>query len=581
MNLRPEYPRPSFRRDRWLNLNGKWEFSLDNGVSGDARGYATKPHFDSSINVPYCPESQLSGIKNIDFMPSVWYAKDFDLTEEQLCHRILLHCGACDYATQVYVNGTKVGAHEGGYSSFSFEISAYLCVGKNRIVIHALDDVRSHRQPRGKQSEQYFSAGCDYTRTTGIWQTVWLEFLPDLYLKNIRIDATDLSGRVYFQVFLSEYAEDTALRVEVRWNDLPAGTITCPLEGTVTNAMLEVSPVHFWAPGQPNLYDVKYTLLRAGKEIDQVYSYFGIRRIDISGQKILINGKPVFQRLILDQGFYPDGIYTAPTDDALRKDIELSMRLGFNGARLHQKIFEERYLYHADRLGYIVWGEYPSWGVDYTQPHALHSVLPEWLECIERDFNHPCIVAWCPWNETWNKAQISSNISVVYSVTKAADPTRPVIDSSGGFHAFTDIFDVHDYEQDPTAFAERYTRHANGDYFDPFPGNQSAYTGSVPYIVSEFGGTRWKTNETYETHSDAWGYGNAPKTPEEFCERYCRLIETLLKNPSISGFCYTQLTDVEQEQNGLYNYDRTNKFSDEIYELMRRSTSKRAAIERE
>lgn len=582
MNVRPEHPRPGFYRDAWQNLNGKWEFYNDLSASGADREIYKDDNFGASaaeIVVPFCPESQLSGIRYTDFMPSVWYAREIGVTEMQLRGRILLHIGACDYKTTVYINGKQACEHTGGYTPVEADITAFVQAGKNRLVVHAEDDVRSGRQPRGKQSARYYSVGCDYTRTTGIWQTVWLEYVPETYLKQVKIDATDLGGNVFFDVSLNKYCADAKLDVEISYKGECAAKQTFALYGTQSRAACKVAPVHLWAPGEPNLYDVKYTLFVGGKQTDSVCSYFGIRRIDIDGKKILINGKPVFQRLILDQSYYPEGIYTAPSDKAIENDIKLSMRAGFNGARLHQKVFEERFLYHADRLGYIVWGEYPNWGIDITKDYALHPFLAQWLECLERDYNHPCIVGWCPWNETWYDNMVKTNLSNIYRATKAVDPTRPVIDTSGGYHVITDVYDVHDYEQDPDLYAERYQKHAEGDYYARFPGKEIPYDGSIPYIVSEYGGIKWADQKNNDDKK-SWGYGDAPKTPEEFCDRYCRLTEALLDNPAVAGFCYTQLTDIEQEQNGLYYYDRSDKFSQDIYEKIRSSTAKKAAIEK-
>ena len=574
---RPEYPRPDFVRENWINLNGEWEFCIDRGSSGTDRKFYEKPSFDEKILVPFCPESKLSGVEYTDFMNSVWYAKNVVLNAELLQGGVILHVGACDYHTAVYVNGKKVGTHTGGYTSFSFPIAAFLHEGENRIVIHAADDVRSKKQPRGKQCDFYYSRNCDYTRTTGIWQTVWLEFVPATYLKKVNVDATDLGGTIIFETILNDYCENAKLRVNVSLNGTAAGETTFSLCGTVTQHALQVSPVALWQPSEPNLYDVTYTLYVDGIETDCVKSYFGIRRVDIQNNKVLINGKPIFQRLILDQGFYPDGVYTAPSDADLERDIKLSMQVGFNGARLHQKVFEERFLYHADRLGYIVWGEYASWGIDQQDAKTLHTFLPQWTESVERDRNHPCIVAWCPFNETWDTAQNKDTVYNVYLATKALDKTRPVIDTSGGFHVATDIYDVHDYEQDPKILETRYKNHANGEYFIPFSEYSAPYDGKRPYMVSEYGGIRWSIDNDSNA---AWGYGNTPSSTDELCRRFCALTETMLDNESICGFCYTQLTDVEQEQNGLYYYDRSKKFTEKQYESMRKSVQKKAAIER-
>lgn len=579
MIMRDEYPRPSFVRDKWQCLNGEWEFYNDLCASGDDRKVYNAERLESTINVPFCPESELSGIRFVDFMPSVWYARNVTLSKEQLNGRVLLHIGASDYKTVLYVNAQRVGQHIGGYTSFSFDISEYLKEGDNRLVINVIDNLRSGKQPCGKQSRKFYSHTCDYTRTTGIWQTVWLEFVPKIYLKKVDVTATDLNGTVILRPTLSRYVANAYLKTVINFEGKIVSERDFPLSGETSICAVMLSEPKLWNVGEPNLYDIEYTLYVDSQPIDNVKSYFGIRRIDIDGYKVLINGKSVFQRLILDQGFYPDGIYTAPSDEALKRDIELSMNLGFNGARLHQKVFEERYLYHADKAGYLVWGEFPDWGMDITSLDALHEMLPQWLDSIERDYNHPCIIGWCPHNETWDldrRAQIDSNISVIYKATKRVDPTRPVIDTSGFYHTEkTDIFDVHDYEQEVDVFKAKMQAHAKGKYYIPFPDRQS-YDGKSPYMVSEYGGIKWSKNRTNDA---SWGYGKDPETSEEFIARYCGLTQAIMSAKNIFGFCYTQLTDVEQEVNGLYYYDRSPKFSEEQYDLIRKTNTLKAAIE--
>ena len=580
---RSEYPRPQFVRDNWMNLNGEWEFFNDLSASGIDRELWKSEKFDGKITVPFCPESDLSGVGYKDFMPSVWYAKNIEITEEQLKGKIILHFVACDYITSLWINGNLAGKHKGGYTSFEFDITEFLCVGSNRIVVNALDDVRSAKQPAGKQSSKSYSYGCFYTRTTGIWQTVWLEFVPTAYISKVKVNATDLGGVVLLETSLNSYCKNAELKVEAYLDGEKVADEGFSLQGTVSSQSFKVSKIKLWAAGEPNLYDVVYTLVIDGKSVDTVKGYFGIRRIDIDGYHVRINGKSVFQRLILDPGFYPDGIYTAPTDEALKRDIEYSMELGFNGARLHEKVFEERFLYYADKLGYLVWGEYSNWGIDISDPMTLHTYLPEWLESVERDYNHPSIIGWCPYNETQD-GQVDSNISAVYLATKAVDSTRPVIDTSGWRHTEkTDIYDIHNYNQDVDFFRALKEKHLAGEAFvnDMNIKRGFGYDGKLPYMVSEYGGIKWIPQmDGNNDRKVSWGYGNAPKTVEEFCDRYCGITAAIMDIPTIMGFCYTQLTDVEQEQNGLYYYDRTRKFSDEIYEKIRKTNMAKAAIEK-
>ena len=565
MNLpRPEHPNPQFERERWLCLNGAWEFQKDPGKSGKARGlFAPDAVFSDKITVPFCPQSRLSGVSDTDFLPCVWYRRSISVTPEQLSGLVMLHIGACDYRTTVYVNAVCAGTHSGGYVSFGFDITEFLRAGENKLVICAEDDERDPMIPRGKQSEEYFSHGCDYTRTTGLWQTVWLEFLPKTHIASVKL-FPDIRGALTVNAALSGAGTLTA---KACYEGRIVGEASLSSGGGSETLHLPLNEVHLWEPGQGRLYDL---LLTYGE--DSVKSYFGLRSVQLDGYKFRINGRSVFQRLILDQGFNPEGIYTAPTDDFLRGDIERSMAMGFNGARLHEKIFEPRFLYHADKLGYLVWGEYPNWGLDHTRPESVFPMLYEWMQEVERDFNHPSIIGWCPFNETWDRErrkQCDDVLRTVYRVTKAIDPTRPCIDVSGGYHVETDIFDVHDYDQDPAVFKAHYDKlMETGELFDHLGDRQHYRIGQAAF-VSEYGGIRW-------SEGDGWGYGNAPKTAEEFLARYRGLTEALLQNDRLFGFCYTQLTDVEQEQNGLYTYDRKPKFDPAI---LRAINTQKAAIE--
>lgn len=578
---RPEYPRPQLARgeESWLNLNGSWEFEFDFGDSGIERRQWEKP-FSKTITVPFCPESKLSGIGYTDFIPAVWYRRAVSLTPEQLKGTVMLRFGAADYLTTVWVNGREAGTHKGGYVSFAFDITELLTPGENTIAVCARDDVRSGKQPKGKQADKFYSSGCDYTRTTGIWQTVWLEFLPKTHILSYKAYPQPANGSVMLKVSLKGGTEGCTLKASASFDGKPMGSRALKAAPELAFE-LPLEETRLWNPGEPDLYNLELTLEKDGAALDSVDGYFGLRDIRWDGRAIEINGRPIFQRLILDQGFYPDGIYTAPSDEALKKDIELSMDLGFNGARLHQKVFEERYLYWADKLGYLVWGEMASWGLDITTAAGLQNFLPEWLEEMDRDFNHPALVGWCPFNETWDDPRTGARqdnevLRATYLAAKALDPTRPVIDTSGNFHVITDIYDVHDYEQDPDVFRAKYAPMAEGgEAYETFPERQK-YEGQ-PYFVSEYGGTWW--NPTPEDENN-WGYGNRPQSEDEVLRRFAGLAGALLENPAICALCYTQLTDVEQEQNGLYSYDRGRKFSDHIYEGMKAAMSARAAIEK-
>ncbi|MBQ9414798.1 MAG: beta-galactosidase, partial [Clostridia bacterium] len=484
MMVRMEHPKPQFRRDVWQNLNGEWAFEFDPDVTGWEKGFADGRHpFSKTIQVPFCMESTLSGIGERGFMKCVWYRQTVILTAAQLTGRVRLHIGAADYETVLYMNGRECGRHCGGYASFFFDITDHVKKGENVITLQVLDDTRDKRIPSGKQSEAEASYGCFYTRTTGIWQTVWLEFLPATHLETVRY-TTDIDA-ASVAIDAAVCGEGT-LTVEAFYEGRPVGKAAASAANGKAVLTLLLSETHLWELGHGRLYDLVLTF---GDDV--VYSYVGLREAKLVGEQFLLNGRSVFQRLVLDQGYYPDGIYTAPSDEALAADIDRAMACGFNGARLHEKVFEERFLYHCDRKGYLVWGEYPNWGLDHTCMENAPYILNEWLSVIERDRNHPSIVGWCPFNETWDQGEARQSdelIASVYHATKAADPSRPCIDTSGNYHVVTDIFDLHDYDQDPAVFASHYAAFAaGGPLFDRLADRQT-YTPGQPVMISEYGG---------------------------------------------------------------------------------------------
>ncbi len=599
---RSEYPRPQFVRDDWLCLNGEWGFEVDQGDSGIHRGLLERELRDT-ITVPFCPESELSGIGNHDYYNAVWYRRQAIIPSEWAGKRILLHFQAVDYDSTVWVNGEEVGRHRGGFSPFSCDISNVAGAGDEiTIVLRARDDGQKP-QPRGKQATDYGPQGAIYVRTTGIWQSVWLEPVPEIALRRPRI-TPDLANQTFrLEQPITGSAPGLRLRTTLSDADGEVLSAECSAEYDLSPRLdlpIPADRLKLWDVGDPHLYDLDIALVDAnGDTIDSARSYAGMRAISIEGKAIKINGKTVFQRLVLDQGYYPDGIMTAPSDAALIEDIELSMAAGFNGARLHQKVFEERFLYHADRLGYIVWGEFGDWGCGRQGPLDGEHQLPgpdyitQWLECLERDYSHPSIVGWCPLNETWQS--INDRITALddvthglYLATKAMDVTRPVLDASGYSHRVptADVYDSHDYTQDPKTFRERHSGLAKGNpYLNDatqwgvparLAGNTRwsiPYNGQ-PYFVSEFGGIWW--NPDVGEDEDSWGYGTRPDSIEEFYDRFEKLCAILLDDVNMFGYCYTQLTDIYQEQNGIYKFDRGLKFD---MDRIRAAQVKPAAIE--
>lgn len=576
---RPEHPRPDAYRENWLSLNGEWQFEIDRNSDGDARRLPAGKELGSKIIIPFCPESKLSGLGlgNSEYMTNLWYRRSIELPKVMAGKRVLLHFGGVDYKTTVYVNEYPVGTHEGGSAAFAFEITPFLKAGTNEVVVHVRDDLRLNLQPCGKQAYDK-SEGCVYTRTTGIWQPVWLEAVGELFVENISIVAESDQSKVLITAEINGPAgDDVQLMAEAFANGKRVGCESVPAAWRNVRMELKLSEKHLWAPGAPFLYDLKLTLFKGGQKTDELKSYFGLRQVVIKGRRILINGKPVFQRLILDQGFYPDGIWTAPTDEALKRDIELSMAAGYNGARLHQKVFEPRFLYWADKLGYLVWGEFPNWGYGYW-PEGHAPYMSEWTEILLRDRNHPSIIGWCPFNETPPEAGVLQ--AVIWNITRAIDPTRPVLETSGWVHQLSrpEVRDSHDYEEKPDVLRKRWL-----DYFNDTAKSCSMppryglekrsydVTGDsgIPFMISEFGGIGWDA-------ADGVSYGARPKTFDEFYTRYKGLCDAQLDNPNLFGFCYTQLTDVEQERNGLYYYDRRPKFD---VKRLHGITSRQAAYE--
>ncbi|MEX0744288.1 MAG: sugar-binding domain-containing protein [Phycisphaeraceae bacterium] len=589
---RCEHPRPQFVRSNWLNLNGPWQFEIDAGDSGLERGLLQRELTDH-ITVPFCPESKLSGVEHTDFMLAVWYRRQVEIPEKWAGHRVLLHFQACDYDTTVWVNGQEVGRHRGGFTPFTCDLSRAVAPGQAMTVVVRARDHWRPPQPRGKQSQRYANRGCHYTRTTGIWQTVWLEAVPAVHLGRPRI-TPDVGGQAFRIVQpVSNNCRGWQVRATLGDKQQTIVSTTASAETDLAPQLTLTIPhewVRLWSPGDPYLYDVRLELLdEHGAVVDRAESYAGLRSVAIDGQAILLNGKPVFQRLVLDQGYYPDGLMTAPSDDMLKRDIELAMAAGFNGARLHQKVFEERFLYHADRLGYLCWGEFGDWGCNKhgppgnnQQPDATY--ITQWLEALERDYSHPSIVGWCPLNETWQ--HISDRITTLddvtramYLATKAFDATRPVLDASGYSHRVreTDVYDSHDYEQDPARFAAHHADLAEGK---PHVNHGNGAVLSIdyrgqPYFVSEFGGIWW--NPDVIENESSWGYGERPRTIDAFFERFEGLCTTLLNHPCMFGYCYTQLTDVFQEHNGIFGFDRRTKFD---LTRLQRIQQQPAAIER-
>ena len=433
--------------------------------------------------------------------------------------------------------------------------------GSANLVIQVKDNLRGGKQPGGKQSTGYYSAGCNYTRVTGIWQTVWMEAVCPEALKQVfatpDIDQQQLVVRPEF------YEEGNGCTLTVQVFDEKQKLVSTKTAPATNNTVivLPIKNPKLWTPETPNLYDVIYTVRDAkGNVLDKVKSYAGMRKIHLAGGYFYLNNKPYYQRLVLDQGFYPDGIWTAPSDEALKHDIEMSKAVGFNGARLHQKVFEERYFYWADKLGYITWAEQASWGLDVNNEEAVRNFLTEWADEVVRDRNHPSIVTWTPLNETWGARDgvYVRFVNDLYNLTKAIDPTRPVNDASGDSHVKTDIWSVHDYTREYDRLVANHTFQAGVEPYRNMRDKEwlAKYDGQ-PYMLDEFGGLGWIPKEE---RSSSWGYGAQIESEDEFFQILEKEVDAIKACKHITGFCYTQITDVEQEKNGVYYYDRRPKF---------------------
>lgn len=612
---RPEYPRPQFRRPDWLCLNGEWQFEIDTGDSGKERGLLER-ELEGRITVPFCPESLLSGVGCTDFMPAVWYRREVRVPSDWAGRQALLHFQAVDYDTTVWVNGVEAGRHRGGFTPFACDLRGIVAPGETaQIVVRARDENRT-AQPRGKQSTRYAPYSCFYTRTTGIWQTVWMEPVPDCALRRPRLTPDVANSRIRLELPLTGSRPGLMARATLKDGDGEIVTAACRADLDFAPCLdLAIPPARrrLWSVADPHLYTVEIALLDAqGHVVDEAVSYAGLRSITIHGRKVLINGEPLFQRLVLDQGYYPDGVMTAPTDAALVRDIELAQAAGFNGARLHQKVFEERFLYHADRLGYLVWGEFADWGCsgqggqhDHQQPGITYAA--QWLEALERDYAHPSLIGWCPLNETAQTltdriTTLDDATRALFLACKAMDTTRPVLDTSGYAHRVSesDLYDSHDYiyetnfQEGLERFIARHSGLPEGRAFiNPDPGRFGPNTvrpvwsidyRGQPYFVSEFGGFKWNPNSPPKTADEnqmerktSWGYGSDPISVEDFHQRFEAVCAILLDNPFMFGYCYTQFTDIYPEENGIYDFSREPKFD---IERIRAVQSRPAAIER-
>lgn len=587
---RPEYPRPQFRRSAWRNLGGEWLFAFDDhdvGVrqrwhdTADADLGTVHAPFDRRITVPYAFQSSLSGIGDASLHDVVWYARRFDRPYAgHADERVLLHFGAVDYWATVWVNGVCVARHEGGHTPFSADITPALgdrdSDRENVLVVRAEDPSRDLTIPRGKQYWKEESEDIFYTPTTGIWQTVWLEPVPSARIDTLRITPDVDRALVDIEAGVTAFQDGMSLRLVGSLRGSVVFDDRAELTGPVVQRGIPLTrggrvprgrrgapdhPLELWSPEEPNLYDLTLELRDAGDRlVDAVDSYFGMRKIETRGGKVFLNSRPYYQRLVLDQGYFPGGLLTAPEDRDLRRDIELAKELGFNGARKHQKVEDPRWLYWADRLGFLVWGEMAN-AHQYSQEYVAR-MTAEWQAAIRRDYNHPCIVAWVPVNESWGVPRLASDPAHVahllslYHLTRSLDPSRLVVPNDGWEHVRSDLLTLHNYGG-AKALRRMYAKARPG--VAPRPGERRAYVPGYAYrgepiLVTEFGGVAVGSARG----TAGWGYHHA-RSGTQLVKRYRALVGALLNSKVLQGFCYTQLTDVEQEVNGLLTFDRQHK----------------------
>ena len=569
---RSEHPRPDRLRKNWLTLNGPWRFAFDEKNVGKQEGWYREKEYPLEIQVPFAYQSKLSGIDDQRPCDVIWYERDFAVPDALQSLRRLLHFGAADYRADVWLDGQYLGGHEGGYTPFSFDITD-LTAGKNfcRLTVRC-EDRLDFDQPRGKQSYRPEPFACWYTPVSGLWQSVWLEGVGEYYPVDFRLTPRIETGSVKVEAELNAIPPEGKLRLTARYK----GKLVAGQEVTVTSDRFlqtelymnhdeTLNGVHLWRPGNPALYDLTLETLSGENVCDAVDTYFGFRRIEVSGGYVMLNQDVFYQRLILDQGYWPDGLLTAPSDEAIKKDVELTLALGYNGARKHQKFEDPRYLYWADHLGLAVWSELPS--AFWLRDSEKRNMIRDLSEAIKRDYNHPCIITWTPLNESWGVPYIRFQkeaqrlADALYHLIHALDGTRPVSGNDGWEMASTDLVTIHDYTAHPEELSRAYQDRDALPRAAVQPGSLISAEGydhrGKPLLLTEYGGIAMAK----DMGGSSWGYNEAEKDEESFLKRFEAITQAFKHMPGFQGYCYTQLTDVFQEVNGLLDMDRNPKAS--------------------
>ena len=554
-----------------MNLNGEWSFGFDDANEGEAKQWPMTFGGNRTIQVPFTYETKASEIGEEAHHPFVWYSRELNIPEEAAGRRMILHFQAVDYLAKVWVNGSFVGSHQGGYTAFSFDITSFLKQGQANTLTVKVEDSLDATQPRGKQRWVQESFECFYVQTTGIWQSVWMEFLEPVSIDCVKItpDLDARSVRFEYQVNGDLATDEIRLETIISLHGKPVKKVSLTIDRPWLQ--LDVDLVHeangpwkhcHWAPAHPNLYDVEFILWRKDELLDRVYSYFGMRKISIEKGRILLNNAPLYQRLILDQGYWPESHLTPPSEEAILEDIDRIMEMGYNGVRKHMKVEDARFLYWCDVKGLLVWSEMAA--TFEFNDNAIQKFTTEWMEVVRQQYNHPSIITWVPINESWGVMNISQDVKQqkftesIYHLTKSFDSTRPVITNDGWEHTVSDILTLHDYVETKEEFLKRYaSKQEIVQNERSFNNWKYAYADGYhdhgqPIIISEFGGIAIQSDS-------GWGYGKQESSGEAFLNRFREIHEAIKETDYIVGYCYTQLTDVQQEVNGLLTEDRKPK----------------------
>ena len=582
-----DYPRPQFVRDNWVNLNGTWDFGFDDANQGEKEKWYEKFPGELKIEVPFTYETKLSGIQDERRHDNIWYHKTITVDASKLTdNRLLIHFEGSDFHTKLWVNGAYAGDHKGGYARFSFDITELVKDGENELTVK-VEDSFDIQQPRGKQRWIDETFGCWYVQTTGIWKTVWTEYVPKIRLDHVKMTPNlhDMALEIEYQIDAPESAMaggNLMVVATVTFGDMLISKTMTVMTSDHTKTKIDVFHktngqancgmewgVRTWSPESPDLYDITFEVVSDGKILDTVGSYFAMREIRIDGSNILLNGHPLYQRLILDQGYWKDSHLTPPSEEALIEDIDKIHELGYNGLRKHQKIEDERFLYWCDVKGMLVWSEMAA-AYEYSD-YAVEEFTREWLEIVHQNYNHPCIITWTPFNESWGISQVETEpmqqhfTEMIYHLTKSIDRYRPVIVNDGWEHTVSDIITLHDYEEVGETFYKRYmefkeqilTTEVYHSSSKSALANGFAYKGQ-PIIISEYGGIAFNNDDS------GWGYGNKVNTKEDFIRRFDEITTAVKEVPYCCGFCYTQVSDVQQEINGLMDIERNFKVDPKV-----------------